>query len=276
MATCGGAFGSGPFGSVPVGSGASLGVASAEQVARNQIRVTFFGSPQVSNPQAVFDALYAPGWTVLRLTEPASTLPLVVTVARVSATRVDVFVDDDLSGPGVGYIIEASPLLEEVGGGTIDPTCLRANFVTFGEAQPVVQRVTDRTFDLANPQTGRDAPGPNSPLATLQVTPEGDFAVDGGDRDLRKRVIRRLTTQLGAFNHLPNYGINLRLKTLTPPSRLRVIQADAESQLRQEPGVTDVRVEVSERIPGIVVLAARVQSDTTELGEPVVVQLPVL
>ena len=62
--------------------------------------------------------------------------------------------------------------------------------------------------------------------------------------NLKKRVLRRLTTAKGAFLHAPGYGVGIpqRLKQLNIPHVREELVADATNQISQEPDVLKVLV----------------------------------
>lgn len=97
--------------------------------------------------------------------------------------------------------------------------------------------------DFANPQTLPDAENFDPPpLGTFQINDRGDFAIERGTAYLRKRLLRRATSALGAFFHLPNYGFAEPIKGTITPDLLRRMQARAQSQVLQEPDVVRASV----------------------------------
>lgn len=130
--------------------------------------------------------------------------------------------------------------------------------------------------DIANPQTLSAAqssipvPTLSIALGTFGVDDRGDYALDEGDVNLKKRILRRLMTRKNAFAHLPGYGVGVpdRIKTLGTAAALASLRADAEAQIAQEPDVQQVRVLIliPSNAPNLVRLRIAVK---TKVGKPV-------
>ena len=244
---CGGSYGSGGFGSLPYGAGSTVHIGTAAAVARNAVRVAFEGTPEMDDPATSWDALNPGNWTLQPYIPFDATVRLAVFVEPASQDSVIVYFDGPLD-PSVEYAIVVSDRLRSSLGDTIPqaPECRTAYFVSLGEQHvantAAVAQAIDGAVDLANPQTQGDAPGDRAPLGTFQRTPQGDFAAEAGRVYLRKRVIRRLTTSVGAFFHLPRYGVGQKLKTLVRPDQIRRLAAEAQRQLRSEPDVVSATV----------------------------------
>jgi hypothetical protein len=98
--------------------------------------------------------------------------------------------------------------------------------------------------DIANPSLPADAlmDGIYLALGTYEITDSGDLAQDSGLSSLRKRILRRISTVLGGFYHLPGYGVELEEKRLLRPDLLRRIQDKLRAQILREPEVTNASV----------------------------------
>lgn len=244
FATCGGAFGSGGVGSTPFGSGSSLAVVSAVQEALNAVLVTFSAPPRMFDPGSVYDARNPANWTLSVLEPYDAEVRLAQWTERVDALTVRVLFDGPLSAPA-RYEIHASPTIEDLTGLPIVSLCAGAVFETFPPtrvASPFAP-AAQTPADLNNPWLLKDAQGVRpTPLGTLQVTPEGDYALERGESYLRKRILRRATTMQGEFFHLPNYGFGLMLKGTIRPDVLRRLQAEAQAQILREPDVATALV----------------------------------
>ncbi len=260
-------FGSGTFGSMPFGSGGGFQIAAAEQVTLNSVRVRLLGAPSVKNRGAVFDALYDRGWHLERFYDPDVALPLVYWVERESADTVVLFLDAPLDGPDKAYVVVAS---EAIAGGA-SATDRSYLFRTFGAPRQFVTAETRRSFDIANIPAGDGGPGVEPALGTLQYAADGDYQNDAGLANLKKRVIRRLTTKLGSFGHLPNYGLDLPEKGPLRPGAMRQIQSQAIVQVQAEEGVVSASVSVSVPAPGVFLLGVRVQASSGAFGVDVTV-----
>jgi hypothetical protein len=249
-------FGSQAFGSGAAGSGTAAAVLTAVQVTRTSIRVGVSSSTPRENPGTVRDALYDRGWQLAAPRNVSAPVPRVVWVTREEGHSVLLHLDAPLAGPDELYEVIGSVALF----GT--PRSTRtARFRTFGEARGVRSTAArSRSFDLANQQAGQAEPGTSPALGTLMLDADGDFATDAGIATLKKRVIRRLTTPLGAFRHMPDYGMRLTFKGPVTAGVLRDLQAQAIRQVRLELGVTDVRVGLSTSAPGVVLLEVGVSA----------------
>ena len=255
---CGG-YGSGGFGSGGFGSGGpGFAVASAAIERRNTVLVTFAGVPAAFDPATVWDALNPLNWTLVDPNPFASVLRLAQYVERVSTSVVRVWFDGPLDA--AEYTIVASTLLRSATGVPIASTCRTATFDGVGvfasaeDAGPVARQ---SPADLFNPQVTTDSP---TDLGTFQIDDQGDLAIERGISYLRKRIIRRATTGLGGFFHLPKYGFAEPLKGLITPDVLRRMQSRALTQIRQEPDVVAASVTVSQLAnqPATVVLQIKV------------------
>jgi hypothetical protein len=268
-----GGFGAGPFGAMPFGSGGGVAIASAMQIARNAISMRISGPVRAFNPADVSDALYDRGYTLavynVPLGAPEPHVPRVVFVERVSADTITLYTDSTLDGPGVVYRLIGSPAVFGDG----DESARSVLFRTFGDSALVrTERARSRSFDLANVQAGPGQPGEQQPLGTLVTDADGDYQNDAGLENLKKRVIRRVTTRKGAYVHAPEYGLRVPLKGLVTPAVLRDLQQQALAQVGQEPGVTACSVTATEPSPGIVLLGVEVEAQGQSFG--VDVELP--
>lgn len=106
----------------------------------------------------------------------------------------------------------------------------------------------------------------------ITATSDGDWDVMTGIPQIKKKILRRLTTPLGGFFHLPNFGVAIPSKTLLTPSKVLKLQKDLQRQILQEIGVTGAAVTVSQNANGILSANATVQTKTTTF-ETGVIQL---
>jgi hypothetical protein len=220
-----------------------IGVDSIEQESLNSARLTFDHGVRQFNPQGLTDALNPLNYTVT-----GATLQSV----GFGETDADVvlYFDQPIRE---GVTVTVTPHADIVSSGDVpiptDPSPV--SFIAFGELNAVE---LDPTFknrvDIANPQLERDAMG--GQLGTFNVTDSGDLANDSGRANLRKRVIRRVTTKKGSMVGNDGYGIDFPEKVLITANRLRQLQLDIEGQVILEPDVTGVRARLTERPRGIV------------------------
>ena len=231
---------------------------AVEQTSLNTIRCTFSEPVRQLNPSAVDDGLNPDNYLITSFRGP---IPLVQDIDTGSSDS-ETLVSMDQPLPVGDTIFVATQDIEPASGENLptDPS-QQFSFIAFGAARaPVDAPITlSGRFDLANPQTGRDAG--NSPLGTFQITEVGDIRNDTGREYLRKRVFRRLSTTPGGFFHLPTYGLRPQDKELITPTTLRQLQLDVESQIAQEPDVIAARATLSELAPGVISVRVRVEDN---------------
>jgi hypothetical protein len=261
------AFGSGPFGAMAFGSGGGVAIASAEQVTLNTVRVRLLGTPSVQNRGAVFDALYDRGWSIERYNDPHVHVPIVYWVEREDPNTVVLQLDAPLDGPDKLYRVVMSEAIAQ--GSTLDERLFI--FPTFGAPRALVNAETRRSFDVANLPAGDSGPGIEPALGTFQYAADGDYQNDAGLANLKKRVIRRLTTKRGSFAHMPNYGLDLPEKGPMRPGVMRQLQSQAIAQVQAEEGVVSASVSVSVPAPGVFLLGVRVQASSGAFGVDVTI-----
>lgn len=284
-------WGSGPWGGSPWGGGASptdVVVGSALAVRENIFRIVFsvpirftglLDAGDASDPSNYAVAPVA-GTTGLDGTEAR---PLTVVEARLAGvedgvlasmvgTVLDLVTDRPMTPWGALYdltlTVIAADLASYVGGTFRTPGVFR-------RLEPPSVQMGRPTRDFANPQTLSaaraglsDAMDPGL-LGTLRVDDSGDYAFDEGDVSLRKRVVRRLTSSVGGFAHLPGYGVGIpdHAKRLAISAVVADLSARAESQIALEPEVAQVRVRAvaDPNLPGLVRFQAFVR---TKQGTP--------
>lgn len=91
----------------------------------------------------------------------------------------------------------------------------------------------------------RNSPFPASPPSILKVTQEGDYDISEGIETLQKLIIRRLITRPGEFYHLPNYGVDLKVKDLYSGQTLIALQRKVEEEVKKEPEVTGCKARLT-------------------------------
>ncbi len=274
--TCGGGLGSGGLGASPFGSGYELALLSAQQYALNAIDVCFLGVPEAGNPFAASDSLNVLNWTLSVIDPFGAQNRLVQNVTRVNASTVRVFVDGPLQ-EGTTYRLTCSESVLSDLGIPLDPNCSYVEFVAFGLAfstQRANGQVVEPRMDLSNPFVPQDAKQDPIALGTFQLNDRKDYALDSGVAYLRKRILRRATTALGGFFHLPGYGFAEPLKGPITPDVLRRMQTLAQAQVLREPDVVQATVTVARdpSIPTIVIVTIRA---LTRENAPVEAQFPV-
>ena len=114
--------------------------------------------------------------------------------------------------------------------------------------------------DYKNPQFNQDKL-PLGSLGTYNFTDSGDVAIDNGQSSLKKRIVRRITTEVSGFYHLPNYGTDTENKSTTTADRVRRVRDRVQNGIRKEPDVVraDTRVYRVSSEPGMLVIQAKVK-----------------
>jgi len=247
-----------PFGATATFPCPTLGptgpqLTDAVQYAINAVDVTFTDPPPPTlDPFALLDALNLGEYTVTRVVPFGLEVPP-LRLLQLAESQGGVVVRLFFDGPlveGLEYTITWA------GGGS-------ASFVAFGSTRQVETRrqvVRDR-FDIANPQTERDAQSTGAALGTFQPNDTGGLQLESRRRYLRKRILRRLSTAPGGFYHLQGYGLRPGSKRLLSPTRAREMVVDARAQIRSEPGVLDARVTIVELVPGVYRMDIRVEDE---------------
>jgi hypothetical protein len=241
-----------------------LCVSACVQTNTNAINITFGpAQPLMLDPFGPNDALNRANYDVVPFIPPTATKRLVQWVEKVDDFTVKLWMDGPLDANAT-YRIEVSNILD-VDCNPIDVGCNVCLVETFFPPPELATEKKDERLDLANPQLLSDAKqrdGVDAPLGTFQVNQRGDIALEANPEYLRKRVIRRATTGLGEFFHLPNYGFGEPLKGKISISKLRKIQGAAIRQIKLEPDVRSVAVrvrQVSPQNPNILVLEISVE-----------------
>jgi hypothetical protein len=121
--------------------------------------------------------------------------------------------------------------------------------------------------DFKNPQLSRDKL-PLGQLGSYNITDDGDLGIDDGLASLRKRILRRITTAVSGFYHLPNYGTDLETKANLTPDLARRIRERVTSGVNKEPDVltSTTRVYAVTGEDGMVVVQV---TATTKFGQTV-------
>lgn len=224
----------------------------------NAARIVFENPPRALDAGHVADALNPDNWTLAAIDPASAKVRLVQHVERESELQLIVWFDGDLDA-GALYELQASAdMLSTIGTGgdggpatvvTVEDGFWRFYGFTVRHRPAEAQNAAQPRRDIANPQLASDARG--GPIGTLQVA-AGGYRLDEGSEYRRKRLLRRATTGLGEFFHLPGYGFAEPLKGSYSLSDLARMQARAQAQLLREPDVSDARVSVSSLSPGVV------------------------
>lgn len=289
-------WGTGPWGMFPWGGGfapESAQLAEAVAVRENVVRAFFsaeleftglLGTNDAGDPSH-YSVAPTPG-TVGSDGLPArpvtAILAELVDDAGFPGTIVDLTLDRRLSPYPAAYDLTVHDLVTLA---SVLLTPVNAHAAFPGVQQPPPQLTVDQalpTRDFAHPDTlsGELDPLPSAGdpnvLGTIPVGSDGDYAVDAGVQNLKKRIFRRLTTTKSRFLHLgAGYGVGVQnfLKLLATAGVRQQIAADAQAQIAQEPGVKKVVVKMlfDPAVPELTRLVVLVRPTA---GKPVRIDAP--
>jgi len=249
-------FGTGAFGSMPLGTGNAVpsSIDYAEAIAENRIRLSFNTAPKFENLATAGDASHLPLYDLSvveskdREGNPARTVS-VVHVERVDELTVDLILDRQMSSFPARYRLTVQGLVG-VDGLPFASQVFEVLAVRRGVTPALFEAVANNR-DVANPQTlaalsGIEAVPKDSMLGTFRVDGKGDLASDSGLVSYKKRITRRLTTRRGRFAHLEDYGVGLpsSVKALADIGAREALALEAETQIRREPETVSVTVTV--------------------------------
>lgn len=244
-------YGISPWG---LGSWGSSGVfrgVFAVACTTHTVRVGLSARTRAISPTGPGDALNPETWYVVS-SDLLVTLT-VLAVVQINRTTFELYTMQDLGNVNDLWRVGSDTLLS-AGGSRLEPPA----YLTFRGVHPAdaALRPVLRARDLANTQVS-----PGEAGGTLRMTPGGDYATHSGAELLKKLIWRRITTTPGSFFHLgESYGTELKLKSLVRDNDLLAMQAKLAQQIREEPDVQDVHVELSLASSGILKLRVRVQS----------------
>lgn len=271
-----GSWGAGPWGGEGVGSG--LALLTAQAVRENVIRLEFseplyfstFLEPADGSDarKYVVEAVDGSAGSDGEVTREVSvvTAALAGPDVGVSQTLYGSVVDLTLDRPMTSFPSIYTVTVSELFSSTLVDALPTASLQVMGVFKQLDQPTLDspeQSRDIANPQTllGAISAGISTPdapllLGTYTIDDTGDYALDSGQENLRKRVLRRLMTKTNGFMHLADYGVGVpqQGKKLTQQSVLSGLAAKAEKQIALEPDVAKVRVvpKVDPNVPGLV------------------------
>lgn len=110
-------------------------------------------------------------------------------------------------------------------------------------------------FFVEDPVTGQLVEGPG----TWLVAEDGDIKLDDNAASLKKRVLRVIQTEAGAFAHAPEFGQQFTVKSVARQSEIQRIASRLQEQIQRFPDVRSASVEAEvERAPGGSLLRVRV------------------
>lgn len=183
------------------------------------------------------DALNPASWVIA--VPSTGTTYTTIGVLMVDSTTFDITVLEMLGDHFTDHSVTATLLASD--GSPFSPVA--ATFLgTVETIDPIESVSLDRYLDrdLANPPFQADADGF---AGTLQIGANGDYVSDSGVDLVKKLVMRRLSTPLGGFPHLPGYGVGLAIKEpIIGSGNLATLKTTIQTQIRLEPDVENVLV----------------------------------
>lgn len=244
----------------PFGAGGPLHVVRAVAVSSHVVRVVFDETPLTRSAAGATDARN-PGNYLFAVVDGDASAPIPVGVDREPLVGpvygvesgdergMDVHVDRALA-IGVTYNVEAVNIVAALGGALASPSDADFLGVTpLGIGDP--PKRSDALIDIGNPLG----------VGHYQVDSSGDIIPDASAlASLKKRVIRRITTDKHAFSHLPGYGARLAVKEVASLAELDSYRADLLQQIRREPDVLDAAVSIRLLPQGVVTFSVAVQA----------------
>lgn len=246
------------------GAGVPLSIVGAVAVGTTIVRVTFTAEPLNGLPANYGDALNPWMWSVRRLDtyEQFS----IGQIERRTATEFDIHVFE----PFADFLTDHSVA-------TVDLQALNGSIIVAPKravfrgvlaavlATPEAALATRRhgLRDIANPPS----PSADGGLGGSRIIAGGDYVSDQGSALLFKMIMRRLSTILGGFFHLQDFGLPVREKEPVRAADLPLIQKQIEQQLLQEQDVTAVKAKLTlQAAAGILVIVVNVKSPLTGVG----------
>ena len=260
-------FGAGFFGSTEFGASSSgpFSLAYAVAYTSRDVLVGFTGAPGsvplFVSPIGQGDASNTQTWTVIN--NLSSSLVPIVAVAQFTPTNPTP--DPTISYllvrsflpwvPYATYTIQAPGVLDENYNPIPSGLATSATFtgLPLGSPVPGPLQNTNNAYDVQNTQNSSQISG------SLFVDSSGDYALQTGYEQLKKLIYRRLTTPLGAFRQLPNYGVNFSLKVPYPAGSLFTLKSEIEKQVQLEPEVQTASAAISISAQGVLLVQLQVK-----------------
>jgi hypothetical protein len=229
-------WGDGPWGGFGGEASGPLTVQGALATSTNTVLVTLTAPPLVMSPIGTGDALNPGTWFVTR--SDTGFAFTVIAVRQVDAYQFELRTLEILAGWRVTHTAGSSTLTDGAGNPLSPPTTATFPGVEAAAAPLTSAGVVD--VDVANPQAPLQGTA-----GTLPATAAGDYATESGAALADKLITRALTTKLGGFFHLPNYGFGLGPKQNVTPASLGRLKADAVRIVEAIPMIDSADVVVS-------------------------------
>ena len=240
------------------GSTGGMTILSAFALSPHVVRVTLSRAPRSKSVLTPGDALNPQAWLV-QLADLSMTFT-VLSVRHVSSETVwELYVLQKFAPAGIDHRVRSVVIRDNQGTLIGDP-----NFAIFSG----IEAPLENPLAVANPYDLYNSPE----KGVLEIDSSGDLRRMRGKALLEKLVIRRLTTSVGGFTYMPEYGLGLRVKEPLVSSDLVKLQAEIERQLLREDEIVECQARLRLDPGGIlyVIVKAKMQSgETAEVPVPV-------
>ncbi len=255
-----GIFGLDPIGAVtsPFGGVGLISVLSVLPVSNNSVSVVFDTEPKTLDPQAGDTATNPNNYTLIPIdpTYTAADGSIHVPEGEVVPTRtplIAVAEQDDIDPnqiivsfdsavePHVRYTLVVSSLIKgEDSQAFSGPSDFNFRAPLLSPRLVRLQQSEERFRDfdwIINPKPGEAG-------QVFRNDDTGDIAIQNASTSLRKRIYRRVFTNPKGLAWKPDYGVGVRVKALAKARNLQEVSNIISDQIRKEPDVLNVGVEV--------------------------------
>ncbi len=255
-------------------SPATFKILAVNAIQNNIIDVDFSMPPLAQNSNDTADVLNALNWTLKDQNNnviPIASISVptftglqnnqgIVSGANLTNVKNGLSAFITTAGPlnaGMTYTLTASATLQDTNGDVISGN-LVWSFQGLYASEVVTYLINLVGNDLSYDFINND----------INATTDGDWDTQTGVDQVKKKILRRLTTKPGGFFHIPSFGLAIPSKTLLLPSKVLKMQKDVKRQIMQEPGVTDANVSITSDDNGNLFASGTVsvKTQTFELG----------
>jgi hypothetical protein len=252
-----GGWGLGGWGTSLYGTSVAPALEYAFATGDRGVRVHLSAPPQARGAAYAGDALNPATWRVTRDDTGADLV--VASVSKYDTQTFDLVVLFPLGNADVSHTV-VTVGLRDAAGVRVPTSSAAFDGCTLA---PLVAPPVGTVGDLRN----APAPAPTGSVVdsvggTLEVSSDGDLRLDGTEATVRKLILRRLTTPLGGFAHLPEYGFNLPVKGVIPPIQIPALRADIAAQVKREREVLEAAVQVQQAATGVLTISVQARLRT--------------
>ena len=246
-------YGSSAWGGGAGADASAITISALQLLSEKSVKVTLSAAPLAASAAGVGDALNPLTWSVTR---DDGTIYTVTSVTKLSATVFRLRTIESWIGQATVYTVATVGLKTTSGDVVTDDSATVFGTSTSDRLDPAL--ASGGISDLANPAT------PFNPVGgTMTIDSTGDYASVSGSELVRKLILRRLSVNRGAFFHLPDYGLGLKVKEPLPSSDLVATKTEVERQILREPEVVRATASVSLSRTGVLVVLFRAKLRAT-------------